>query len=424
MTVKLYLRPSPREEEAEHFEWALYSYIGEPIGSGESTFDELVSTIAQNGLDDVRLHYIIPAHLTILCQARIPAKQARYIQQALPFAVEEVLAEDVEDMHLVPLQRQSRDILPVLAIQQEVMAEYHALVNQFPWELAGIYVDAEGCPPGEGGLSLMIDGDDILLHEPGEVLMRLHRDNALLFLETLAAVSAGTDNSKPLHIWLNPQDTQDSAVFTAQLEHIDGLDIRFQHYDLSAFQRLSLTLANEEAPNNLCVGAFRSRSSRAESPLRKWWPVAAVAGVFLAVQVGLNLGAGMLHEQHAETYSAQARELYQRIYPGERNVRSPRRQMEGKLRNANQGAGGGEFLELLAEAGFQLKRQADSASMELNNLQFSQQRGELSMEVRGSSLDQLDQYKQALGKAGLEAGLGSALRESDGVRGRITVKRG
>ena len=48
-------------------------------------------------------------------------------------------------------------------------------------------------------------------------------------------------------------------------------------------------------------------------------------------------GRRVLYQQHATLYSQQVAQVYQSLYPGERSVMSPRRQMEGKIRNAGLG---------------------------------------------------------------------------------------
>lgn len=421
MTAKLFLRPSPTASDEGQFQWGLFSYVGEPMGAGESTLDELISTVQQNGLDDVWVNYIIPANLITLCRAQIPAKQARYIQQALPFAIEDVLAEDVEGLHLALAVRKEKDVWPVLAISHENMAEYYSLVTQLPWPLAAMYADAEGVPGEDGVVSLVIDGDSVLIHQPGFTLVRMLKVNALAFLEVvgLEAEAAGTE--KTLKLYVNNANQEEDRVLLAQMEHIQGLQTESPVYGVTPFELISHTLATGESGTNLCQGQYRSQTTQSSGEWRRWWPVAAAAGFLLAVQVGLSVAEGILYQQHADLYRQQITQVYQGLYPGERTVMSPRRQMEGKIRNAGAGGGQADFLKMLAEAGFQLKQQPNSQGMELNNVQFNP-RGELALEVKATTLDQLDLYKQALTNAGYVADLGSAIKESNGVRGRVTVK--
>ncbi len=424
MTVKLFLRPSPTAADEGQFQWGLFSYVGEPLGSGESTLDELIATVSQNGLADVRVHYVIPASLVTLCRAVIPARQARHIQQALPFAVEDALAEDVENLHLVLCGRPVKDTWSVLAISHDMMTEYHALVSQFPWPLAAIFVDAEGVPGETGVVSLVIDRDAVLIHQPGQFLIRVLKENALPFLEILGASlqAQGVDSPVVLKAYVNDASREEDRVLLAQLEHLEGLRTETPVYGVTPFELISHTLA-AAGGTNLCQGPYRSHGAQEERPWLRWWPVAAAASLVLVVQVALFVVEGYLHDRNARTYQAQTLKIYRQLYPAETQVLSPRRQLEGKIRSAGDAGGRVDFLKMLAEAGFQLKQQAGADAMQLNSFQYNQ-RGELALEVRAGTLDQLDRYKQALNNAGYLADLGAAIKESDGVRGRVTVKGG
>ncbi|BCD87394.1 hypothetical protein PSm6_38010 [Pseudomonas solani] len=43
---------------------------------------------------------VLPVEAVTACAARLPTQKARWLRQALPFAVEELLAEDVDSLHL------------------------------------------------------------------------------------------------------------------------------------------------------------------------------------------------------------------------------------------------------------------------------------------------------------------------------------
>lgn len=96
--------------------------------------------------------------------------------------------------------------------------------------------------------------------------------------------------------------------------------------------------------------------------------------------------------------------------------------MEGKLVNATDAVGEASFLAMLGEAGFRLSQQPNKDRMRFNNIQFSEQRGELAIEVSAPALSDLDRFKQALGQEGYQVTIGSAVREENSVRGRITMR--
>ena len=62
-------------------------------------------------------------------------------------------------------------------------------------------------------------------------------------------------------------------------------------------------------PINLCQGAFSVKTS-GSSPLKPWKPLIAVASVWFVIQLGLEIGMGVYHNQEAEELQSQAMAIY------------------------------------------------------------------------------------------------------------------
>ncbi|TVP60264.1 MAG: type II secretion system protein GspL, partial [Halomonadaceae bacterium] len=97
MSYLLYLRPLPEavdgETDTPSFDWVLLDAAGDTLASGVNEPREQVeNALAANSIDHPRVIGLIPAFEVSHCSAHIPARQSRFIQQALPFAVEEQVA--------------------------------------------------------------------------------------------------------------------------------------------------------------------------------------------------------------------------------------------------------------------------------------------------------------------------------------------
>ena len=107
MSYRLYVRPVPPYLEAESapagqlYHWVLQDANGDTQahGSGESRHS-IEQVLAQNALEHVQLLGLVPGEDVLFCVADIPARQSRYIAQALPYAVEEQIAQDIDTVHL------------------------------------------------------------------------------------------------------------------------------------------------------------------------------------------------------------------------------------------------------------------------------------------------------------------------------------
>ena len=170
MSYRLYVRPVPpfvdltTTPEAQLFNWVLLDASGEAQARGtENLRTDIELTLGQNALEHVRLIGLIPGDEALFCFANIPAKQERYIRQALPFAVEEQLAQDVESMHLA-LGSRGTSGFQVAAIDHQRMGLWMALFRD--WEhvrLDAIYPDAGLLPVNEQDWSICLDGSSALL---------------------------------------------------------------------------------------------------------------------------------------------------------------------------------------------------------------------------------------------------------------------
>ena len=107
MSYRLYVRPIPpfadadQDPGAQMFNWVLHDASGDAQARGAGDSRETIEhTLGQNALDNVLLIGLIPGEEAIYCLADIPAKQSRFINQALPYAVEEQIAQDIDSVHL------------------------------------------------------------------------------------------------------------------------------------------------------------------------------------------------------------------------------------------------------------------------------------------------------------------------------------
>ncbi|MEH1346557.1 GspL family type II secretion system protein XcpY, partial [Pseudomonas aeruginosa] len=91
----------------------------------------------------------LPVEAVTACAVNLPTQKARWLRQSLPFAVEEQLADDVEQMHLAlgPALADGRH--RVFAVQRTWLAAWLALAEGVGKAPASLHVDAD-CLPGEG----------------------------------------------------------------------------------------------------------------------------------------------------------------------------------------------------------------------------------------------------------------------------------
>jgi general secretion pathway protein L len=422
MTIRLFVRPQPPvSQQISQLEWALYSFGGERIGSGVDSEVQLQEVVAQYYLDDILVHFIVPASDFSYFTATIPAKQARYIQQALPYVIEDSVAEDIEEMYLVVGEKLAKQVFPVVAAARETMTGWYDAANSLAFPLYGMFLDAEFCLSASPGMTVLIDGEDALVYLSGVTCMRTPLFNLPVYLELM---SDALNDPLALLVLVSDKCLEEHNVLLAQLEQVDNIKLETSTFSSTTFDVLCAAFFNSEKLTNLCSTEFPGNTEIADSGIKKWWPLAAVASLWFIVQTGFDVAEGYLHQRQAQHYREQSVAIYKQLFPAERTVASPRRQLEGKLRNADNSAANTGFLMMLGEAGYQLSQQPQHIRMSLNNMQYSEKRGELAMEITAPSLEDLDRYKQSISQAGYQVSIGSAIKEDKTVRGKLTVQGG
>ena len=173
---------------------------------------------------------VLPVEAVTACAVNLPTRKARWLRQALPFAVEELLAEDVELMHLVLGEQLDDGRHRVFAVRRSWLAGWLALCATPPQAIA---VDAD------------------LLPGPGSALLPLH-GRWLLGGENVARMAVQAQSwpqlsplcAQPQVAWCGPEQSP--------LQPID---------EVKAVVEPFVWLAQQPLRNNLAQGEFAAQSA-------------------------------------------------------------------------------------------------------------------------------------------------------------------
>lgn len=434
MSYHLYARPVPNAayspDGEQHFDWVLLDASGDLQSTGlNETREAIEDTLSQNSLDGVRLIGLIPGDEALFCFADIPAKQARFIRQALPFAVEEQLAQDVESVHLaLGTQGTDGEGYRVAAIDHQRMGLW---LNTFlDWEgveLEAIYPDAALVPLKDHDWAICLGEDMALLSSRRGEWMTMRADNLAVFAQNLAVPSEdevaaevqvvvyGTDEAFATH-----EELLSALVGTPRLS------IHREPMEGSTTELLASAHYHHAADAiNLCQGQYMPSQSDGGA-LKPWRPAIAIAATWFVLLLGSQLGMGYYHNQQAESLEGQAMAIYRDAFPDDRRAspRNVRRMVEAQMRVAGEQGGDAGFLPLMKHTGQQYQQLANNQSLMFNSVNYTSSRGELVVDVRADSYEKLNALRSSIANQGLDASVGSVVNDSDGTRARLTVSGG
>ncbi|MEM7279720.1 MAG: type II secretion system protein GspL, partial [Pseudomonadota bacterium] len=143
-----------------------------------------------------QISVLLPASEILLTSADIPAKGARLLQ-ALPFALEEQLADDVDKLHFAAGTRRSSGRTPVAVIRRDQLQDFLDKLDEAGIKPSGIYAETQGLARIPGTISLLIDGDNLLLNDGADVelaMQQISPGDALVAIGALDDHAVGAES--------------------------------------------------------------------------------------------------------------------------------------------------------------------------------------------------------------------------------------
>lgn len=368
-----------------------------------------------DGTDAVML---LPGELAILNCVQLPARSQRQALQALPFVVEEQLADDIEKVHLSVGNRRADGRWPVLVVDLAIMASLMDSCEQANLRLKAMYVDAQMLPVNESHLSILMHGDRVLFHAAQAVAV-FDLDSAASMIHFLLG------DAVVQHVQIRFQaDNEEQALLAQQLStEFSALgETQVAMESTTASLLASSLLPAPASAINLLQGRFTVRQPTGKLP---WWQMAAAAVLFLWLgQLALQIGSGWYFNYQAAALEKSSEEQYRKLFPDAKHVSNPRKRLESRLLEGASAAGDNTFAKLFSGSIQALNSLPNHEGLTIEELRYDGEQGQLEMELKAKSIDQLDQFKQALGKLGLTSRISSANDVDGGISGRMQIGKG
>ena len=335
---------------------------------------------------------LVPGSDLIFRRVSLPGKYSRQAAAALPYLLEEQIASDVDELHLVVLAHEGHDV-DLMAVDKEKMQTWLGWLEAAGLKSQQLLPDVLALPQAADGWSALQLGKEWLLRQgPCQGIVA---DEPLLAM--LLAVEA-----EPVTIHSH---TSVPPIPTANWQAADP--------------ELPMLLLAKGALNcqaNLLQGPYRPQTEYSRYWLQ-WRKVAVVAGLLLLValtQRGVHLY--QLAEQD-KALKAEIRQVYTRIFPGETRIVNVRSQMAQHLKLLGQTPQDGVLL-LLTELAPTF---AEVPGLKPQVLRFDAARGELRLQVTAPGFTEIERFRELAGKR-FEVQQGEVRSTEGKVEGALVLK--
>jgi general secretion pathway protein L len=173
---------------------------------------------------------------------------------------------------------------------------------------------------------------------------------------------------------------------------------------------------------NLLQGRFTVRQPSGKLP---WWQIAAAVFLFAWLgQLSIQIGSGWYFNYRADILEKSAEDQYRKLFPDAKHVSSPRKRLESRLAAGAGASSENTFAKLFSGSVQALHSLPDHDGLTVEEVRYESEQGQLELELKAKSIDQLDQFKQALGKLGLSGRISSANDADGGINGRMQIGKG
>lgn len=370
----------------------------------------------------------IPTTDVYLDHVNLPGSRSRRkLQQAVPFALEDDLAEDLDDLHFAMGKEQtvtatepegsgsptpSHVSLPVAVIGKDRLRAYLDRLTEAGIKPHVLMPDVLAVPYQDNEWGICIGEHSALIHTRPQAGFACDLENLPFLLET--ALNNGTARETPpsqIRIWNHngsvPELNLDKEIQVDWVEP-DGMPIA--------------TLAKgykKDHHINLLQGEFSYQQEYGKL-LKPWRLPATLLLVLVVVAFTSNMIEYYRLKNQQDQLQQSMLDIYKQTFPEARNIPQPRSQMEAKLKEL--GAAGGSESPFLKLLNYVASQTSANPQIKINSLNFTGSRLDLDLSV--PELTTLDSLKQKLDQfTDITTELQSASTEGNKVSGHLRISQ-
>ncbi len=394
--------------------------------NGSRISQPVVGTLAEATRDigNRAVIVLVPAATVFTTAIDIPIRGGSRLLAALPFALEENLAEDIDKLHFAAGARRDSGLLPVAVVAHEQMREWLNRLDDASISAAKIIPEIYGLSRIPGTLSLLVAEQQILFNDGGDkqfVLQDVKPSDVLSIAGALDDSStddaaAAQGQSGHLLVYCEPADDERfKHDWIALRNELASVDINL--LPDGVLPRLAVTVAAGSGIN-LLQGPYGAKADFAA--LLRPWRYAAI----LLLALGITAFAAKVVDyyrlgQEEAALQQQFAEMYALVRPGDsRALADPMAAVNSLRRSLGGPAAVHIFLPSLQQLGSALQ-QNNSAQIEA----ISYRAGVIDVRLTAPDVATLDRIQKSVSSSGrFSASIQSTDQEGGKISSRIQIK--
>ena len=402
------------EDNADTVSWITVNDQGTRLGNPASGTLEAAAREARNR----QVIALVPATEVLSVTVDVPAKGGARLRAALPYALEDQLADDVEQLHFAHGARLANGRWPVAVVRQSRMTDWIGHLADAGIEPDRIVPENHGLALTPNTLSMLVAGNVVMFNDGAETQFALPDMRPSEAIAAAGLLDSSDETvSKHLLVYCDAADGDEYEKDWALLRHeLSSVDVNL--LPDGALPKLAVTVA-AGAGINLLQGPYGPRTEVSQY-FRPW----RYAAIFLLVLGGVSLlakGADYYRlTQEQERLRQQFGAEYCELVPGANcDVADPVGVVRSLQRSLGSSATGSTvFLPSLLQLADALRQNPD-----VRVEAVSYRAGVITVRMNAPDIPALDRVVQVVASSGeFRATMQDATNVGDRVNSRIEIR--
>jgi len=445
-TLLIHYSPASLNTDGDIVAWALCNTQG-----------ELTTKINHGTLSDIRVSQTSEIahanHVVVLLDSRclhfnqvqLPTQNAQKMLRAVPYALEEFIADDIDDIHFVIANNKQQKNTAVVGIHKQTLQLIIDVFSAADITIDSLIPDTLCLVANENQWALLSFGNTCYLQTniysgnafnedllplifektlqaateqtPEKLLVFSHEDNQeteqlIQNIQQIINNSEDTSEADTNNISSNTQDS-DNEDSTSQKTQL--IPIRYNSHPLDVF----CGQYKQAAKLNLLQGKFKNKNKNSGN-LRHWRLAASLAVIWLVLHLGVTAYQKHQLVQKNTATLAEIKSIYKKTFPRSKRIVNPRVQMEQKLKELKRGTNTKNgLLSILSESFGTLTH--DKKNISLQSLNYRNNRMDIGLDSTNlQAIENLN--KQLNSNEHIKAEITSSSSEKNRVKGNLRIE--
>ena len=381
---------------------------------------------SQAAIGELDVIVLVPSAEVLTTSVDIPVRGGAKLQAALPYALEEFLADDVDKLHFAAGPKRSSGRTPVSVVNHERVTEWIDLLAEADIQATSLVADSYGLARIPGTISMLLTENQVFINDGGDtelVMQDVSPGDALAAIGVLDdGGETGTDDKSimtvlPRHLLVYCEAADEERYqhdWNALRQELDSVDVKLLADGI--MPRLAATVA-AGAGINLLQGIYGARKDY--SGLWKPWKYAATLLLLFSVLAiaAKSTDYFLLLREEARLQKTFNTE-YRQMLPGAPETNDPARVIESLRRRVGTVSSAPVFLQSMEQLSRAMQRNQE-ARIEA----ISYRAGVVDIRVTAPNVAMLVKIQEAVGENGqFQATIQSTDQGDDKVSSRIKIQ--